>query len=94
MARTREISVADISVLAIAEQYLQFLYQAHKLRLELAANYLVMAARLTYLESCMLSPQQVSLNTNSKNSKELAQRQSFRLMQLNGMRCKFSATMT
>ncbi|HEY7549677.1 MAG TPA: segregation/condensation protein A, partial [Hyphomicrobiaceae bacterium] len=46
MARTQKVDLAKISVLALAEQYLAFVERALKLRLELAADYLVMAAWL------------------------------------------------
>src|SRR6267154_2716467 len=46
LARTQKVDLAKISVLALADQYLLFISQAHKLRLELAADYLVMAAWL------------------------------------------------
>src|ERR1700681_4080333 len=44
LARTQKVDLAKISVLALADQYLLFIAHAHKLRLELAADYLVMAA--------------------------------------------------
>ena len=51
LARTQKVDLAKISVLALADQYLLFIAEAHKLRLELAADYLVMAAWLAYLKS-------------------------------------------
>jgi segregation and condensation protein A len=57
LARTQKVDLAKISVLALAEQYLVFIAEAHKLRLELAADYLVMAAWLAYLKSRMLLPE-------------------------------------
>jgi segregation and condensation protein A len=51
LARTQKVDLAKISVLALAEQYLQFVEKARALRLELAADYLVMAAWLAYLKS-------------------------------------------
>ena len=56
LARTQKVDLARISVLALAEQYLLFVAQAQKLRLELAADYLVMAAWLAYLKSRLLLP--------------------------------------
>ena len=51
MARTQKVDISNISVLALAEQYLSFVDEAQRLRLELAADYLVMAAWLTFLKS-------------------------------------------
>ena len=51
LARTQKVDMAKISVLALAEQYLAFIAEAQKLRLELAADYLVMAAWLAFLKS-------------------------------------------
>ena len=50
LARTQKVDLAKISILALADQYLQFIEAARQLRLELAADYLVMAAWLAYLE--------------------------------------------
>jgi segregation and condensation protein A len=56
LARRQKVDLARISVLALAEQYLAFIEQARKMRLELAADYLVMAAWLAYLKSRLLLP--------------------------------------
>jgi segregation and condensation protein A len=56
LARRQKVDLARISVLALAEQYLVFVEAARKLRLELAADYLVMAAWLAYLKSRLLLP--------------------------------------
>ncbi len=56
LARRQKVDLARISVLALAEQYLAFVEAARKLRLELAADYLVMAAWLAYLKSRLLLP--------------------------------------
>lgn len=58
LARRQKVDLAKISVLALAEQYLEFVEQARKVRLELAADYLVMAAWLAYLKSRLLLPEQ------------------------------------
>jgi segregation and condensation protein A len=57
LARRQKVDLARISVLALAEQYLAFIEQARKVRLELAADYLVMAAWLAYLKSRLLLPE-------------------------------------
>ena len=56
LARRQKVDLARISVLALAEQYLLFIEAARKLRLEIAADYLVMAAWLAFLKSRLLLP--------------------------------------
>lgn len=56
LARRQKVDLHKISILALAEQYLIFIEEARKLRLELAADYLVMAAWLAYLKSRLLLP--------------------------------------
>src|SRR5438132_6402219 len=56
LARHQKVDLARISILALADQYLAFIEQARRLRLELAADYLVMAAWLAYLKSRLLLP--------------------------------------
>ncbi|MCK9912874.1 segregation/condensation protein A, partial [Microbacteriaceae bacterium K1510] len=73
------------SVLALADQYLGFIAEAQKLRLELAADYLVMAAWLTFLKSKLLLPRE-TLQGEETSAEELARRLSFRLMRLDAMR--------
>jgi segregation and condensation protein A len=58
LARQQKVDLAKISILALADQYLAFIEQARKMRLELAADYLVMAAWLAYLKSRLLLPEQ------------------------------------
>ena len=57
LARQQKVDLAKISILALADQYLQFIEAARKVRLELAADYLVMAAWLAYLKSRLLLPE-------------------------------------
>ena len=57
LARQQKVDLTKISILALADQYLQFVEEARKLRLELAADYLVMAAWLAYLKSRLLLPE-------------------------------------
>jgi len=56
LARTQKVDITQISILALAEQYLQFIAEARRLSLEIAADYLVMAAWLAYLKSKLLLP--------------------------------------
>jgi segregation and condensation protein A len=58
LARQQKVDLAKISILALADQYLAFIEEVRKLRLELAADYLVMAAWLAYLKSRLLLPEQ------------------------------------
>ena len=57
LARDQKVDLTKISILTLAEQYLEFVRQARALRLELAADYLVMAAWLAYLKSRLLLPE-------------------------------------
>ena len=58
LARRQKVDLARISILALVDQYLEFIEAARKVRLELAADYLVMAAWLAYLKSRLLLPEQ------------------------------------
>src|SRR6188768_2552188 len=57
LARQQKVDLSKISILALADQYLAFIEEARKVRLELAADYLVMAAWLAYLKSRLLLPE-------------------------------------
>ncbi len=85
LARTQKVDLAKISILALAEQYLAFVHQARKARLELAADYLVMAAWLAFLKSKLLLPREEGTD-NQPTGDELAARLAFRLMRLEAMR--------
>jgi segregation and condensation protein A len=93
LARTQKVDLAKISVLALAEQYLQFITQAQKLRLELAADYLVMAAWLAYLKSRLLLPRDGG-DEAQPSGEELAARLAFRLQRLEAMRSAAGTLMT
>nr|WP_246748906.1 ScpA family protein [Rhizobium setariae] len=84
LARNQKVDLARISVLALAEQYLHFIEQARKVRLELAADYLVMAAWLAYLKSRLLIPQ--APKDEGPSGEELAATLAFRLRRLEAMR--------
>src|ERR1700726_2155025 len=60
LARQQKVDLAKISILALADQYLVFIEAARKIRLELAADYLVMAAWLAFLKSRLLLPEPAS----------------------------------
>src|ERR1700689_3276659 len=57
LAREQKVDLTKISILALADQYLAFIAAARRLRLEIAADYLVMAAWLAYLKSRLLLPE-------------------------------------
>jgi segregation and condensation protein A len=85
LARTQKVDLARISVLALAEQYLLFVDSARRVRIELAADYLVMAAWLAYLKSKLLIPQQVRQD-DGPSGEEMAATLAFRLKRLEAMR--------
>src|SRR4029077_17631844 len=72
LARTQKVDLARISVLALAQQYLDFIAEARKLRLEIAADYLVMAAWLAFLKSKLLLPAEQDAESEP-TGEELAQ---------------------
>jgi segregation and condensation protein A len=84
LARTQKVDITKISILALAEQYLLFIAEARKLRLELAADYLVMAAWLAYLKSKLLLPEPE--HEDGPTGEELAALLAFRLQKLEAMR--------
>lgn len=93
MARTQKVDLAKISVLALVEQYLRFIAEAQRLRLEVAADYLVMAAWLAFLKSRLLLPREET-EDGQISAEEMAQRLSFRLMRLEAMRDAAAKLMT
>lgn len=84
LARNQKVDLARISVLALAEQYLAFVEKVRALRLELAADYLVMAAWLAFLKSKLLIPKQPG--DTGESGEELAAVLQFRLKRLEAMR--------
>ena len=85
LARTQKVDLTRISVLALAEQYLVFIAEAQKIRLELAADYLVMAAWLAFLKSRLLLPREEKAG-DEPTATELAAQLAFRLQRLDAMR--------
>lgn len=84
LARNQKVDLTRISVLALAEQYLEFIESARRIRLELAADYLVMAAWLAYLKSRLLIPQPAK--DDGPSGEEMAATLAFRLRRLEAMR--------
>ena len=85
LARNQKVDLTRISILALAEQYLDYVAQARRLRLELAANYLVMAAWLAYLKSRLLLPDEET-DDEEPSGPEMAAALAFRLRRLAAMR--------
>jgi segregation and condensation protein A len=83
LARSQKVDLREISILALVEQYLAFIADAKKLKLEIAADYLVMAAWLAYLKSCLLLPRDEEADPSPE---ELAMRLQLRLQRLSAMR--------
>lgn len=83
LARDQKVDLLKISILQLAEQYLAFIEQARALRLEVAADYLVMAAWLAYLKSRLLLPAE---EDDGPSGEELADRLAFLLKKLEAMR--------
>lgn len=84
LSRTQKVDLRRISVLALAEQYLIFVDTAKELRIELAADYLVMAAWLAYLKSRLLLPPDP--NDDGPSGEDLAAHLAFQLERLEAMR--------
>jgi segregation and condensation protein A len=85
LARRQKVDLARISILALAEQYLAFVEEARRVRLELAADYLVMAAWLAYLKSRLLLPEQPKTE-EEPSAAELAAALAERLRRLEAIR--------
>ena len=85
LARNQKVDIAKISILKLADQYLEFIEQAKRINLELAADYLVMAAWLAYLKSRLILPQEKGPD-GEPTADEMASRLRWRLQRLDAMR--------
>ncbi len=85
LARTQRVDLKQISILALVEQYLGFINEARRLRLELAADYLVMAAWLAYLKSRLILPEEKTVD-GQPSAQELAMRLQMQLQRLDAVR--------
>lgn len=83
LARAQKVDLTQISILQLVEQYLGYLSEARALKLEIAADYLVMAAWLAYLKSCLLLPKDPEADPSPE---EIALRLQMRLQRLDAMR--------
>ena len=85
LARNQKVDIAKISILKLADQYLEFIESAKKINLELAADYLVMAAWLAFLKSRLILPQPPGAD-GEPTADEMATRLRWRLQRLEAMR--------
>jgi len=85
MARNQKVDLREISILQLVRQYLAFIERAKELRLELAAEYLVMAAWLAYLKSRLLLPQEKTQGAEL-SGEQMAEALQFQLRRLEAMR--------
>jgi segregation and condensation protein A len=84
LARNQKVDLAKISILELAEQYLAFIARARELKLEIAADYLVMAAWLAFMKSRLLLPEPEE--DEEPSGQEMADALAFRLRRLEAMR--------
>lgn len=92
LARTQQVDLARISILALAEQYLAFIEHARDLKIEVAADYLVMAAWLAYLKSRLLLPEPP--DGEEPSAADLAANLALRLQHLEAIRQAGARLMT
>jgi segregation and condensation protein A len=83
LARAQKVDLAQISILELVDQYTAYISDARALKLEIAADYLVMAAWLAYLKSCLLLPKDPEADPSPE---EIALRLQLRLQRLDAMR--------
>ena len=93
LARTHKIDLARLSILPLVDQYLAFIAEAKKLNLEIAADYLVMAAWLAFLKSRLLLPKEKD-DAETMSGEEIAARLQFRLLRLDAMRTAAARLLT
>jgi segregation and condensation protein A len=86
MARTQKVDLLKLSILKLAEQYLEFVRQARSMRFSLAADYLVMAAWLAFLKSRLLLPKAEKAAPGELEPEEAAAQLAFRLARLDAIR--------
>ena len=83
LARDQKVDLMQVSILALADQYLRFIETARQFQLELAADYLVMAAWLAFLKSKLLLPREES--DDQPSAEEMADALKFQMMRLEAM---------
>ena len=85
LAREQKLDLATIAILPLAEQYLAYINSARKLRLEVAADYLVMAAWLAFLKSRLLLPEPEVAQEGEPDPAAMAEALKFQLLRLEAM---------
>ena len=90
---SHKLDISRLSLIELVDQYLVFIREASRLRLEIAADYLVMAAWLAFLKSRLLLPREKD-DAEQIGAEEAAQRLAFRLMRLDAMRNAAAQLMT
>lgn len=83
LARTQKVDLARISILQLVEQYLEIIESAQKIRLELAADWLVMAAWLAWLKSCLLLPDKPKDSEDTEQAVDILQERLEELERIN-----------
>ncbi|MEM9669492.1 MAG: ScpA family protein [Pseudomonadota bacterium] len=86
MARRQKVDLRQVSILDLANQYLAFIKEAKARRIDLAADYLLMAAWLAYLKSRLLLPKEEKEGGDVETAEDMAERLAFRLKRLDAMR--------
>ncbi len=86
LARSQKVDLLQLSITRLAEQYLTFVHSARRARFSLAADYLVMAAWLTYLKSRLLLPKPQRKSADEPPAEEMAAALAFRLAKLDAIR--------
>lgn len=86
LARRQKVNLLQISMLRLAEQYLAFVEDARAKRIDIAADYLLMASWLAFMKSRLLLPKPEAIEEDEPTGEEMAARLSFRLKRLEAMR--------
>ena len=86
LARRQKVDLLQISILTLAEQYLAFIQEAKSRRMDLAADYLLMASWLAYLKSRLMLPKPEKTSEDDDTPEDMAQKLAFRLKRLDAMR--------
>ena len=86
LARRQKVNLLQISMLQLAEQYMGFIEDARAKRIDLAADYLLMASWLAFMKSRLLLPKPEALDEDEPTGEEMAARLSYRLKRLEAMR--------
>lgn len=86
LARRQKVNLLQVSMLALAEQYLAFVEDARTKRIDIAADYLLMASWLAFMKSRLLLPKPEAIEEDEPTGEEMAARLAFRLKRLDAMR--------